>query len=180
MHYLCEWWWKQDSSCVSVIHGFLPQSCTMRYCSGSLRWSASIIQARLARVSATCETDCVRRNLLYHDDVIKWKHFPRYWPFVRGNSPETGEFPTQRPVTRSFDGFVDLRLNKRLSKQWWGWWFETLSRPLWRHPNVIRYLLCSDAVCNVTHGLARNFSLGASLWLHRRKSTNIIGAYFAK
>ena len=19
-----------------------------------------------------------------HDDVIKWKHFPRYWPFVRG------------------------------------------------------------------------------------------------
>ena len=22
--------------------------------------------------------------LLEHDDVIKWKHFPRYWPFVRG------------------------------------------------------------------------------------------------
>ena len=22
--------------------------------------------------------------LNYHDDVIKWKHFPRYWPFVRG------------------------------------------------------------------------------------------------
>ena len=20
----------------------------------------------------------------YHDDVTKWKHFPRYWPFVRG------------------------------------------------------------------------------------------------
>ena len=28
-----------------------------------------------------------------------------------------GEFPTQRPVTRSFDVFFDLRLNKRLSKQ---------------------------------------------------------------
>ena len=27
-----------------------------------------------------------------------------------------GEFPTQRPVTRSFDVFFDLRLNKRLSK----------------------------------------------------------------
>ena len=26
-------------------------------------------------------------------------------------------------------------LNKRLSKQLWGWWFETLSRPLWRHCN---------------------------------------------
>ena len=48
-----------------------------------------------------------------------------------GNSPVTGEFPTQRPVTRSFDVFFDLRL----SKQWWGWWFETPSCPLWRHSN---------------------------------------------
>ena len=37
-----------------------------------------------------------------------------------GNSPVTGEFPAQRPVTRSFDVFFDLRLNKRLSKQWRG------------------------------------------------------------
>ena len=48
----------------------------------------------------------------------------------------TGEFPTQRPVTRSFDVFFDLRLNKQLNKQSWGWWFETLSHPLWRHSNV--------------------------------------------
>ena len=46
-----------------------------------------------------------------------------------------GEFPAQRLVTRSFDVFFDLRLDKRLSKQSWGWWFETLSRPLWRHRN---------------------------------------------
>ena len=44
-----------------------------------------------------------------------------------GNSPVPGEFPAQRPVTRSFDVCFDLRLNKRLSKQLWGWWFETLS-----------------------------------------------------
>ena len=50
-----------------------------------------------------------------------------------GNSPVTGEFPAQRPVTQSFDIFFDLRLNKRLSKQSWGLWFETLSRSLWRH-----------------------------------------------
>ena len=49
-----------------------------------------------------------------HDDVIKWKHFPRNWPFVR-EFTGTGEFPTQRPVTRSFDVFFDLRLNERLS-----------------------------------------------------------------
>ena len=42
----------------------------------------------------------------------------------------------QRPVTRSFDVFFDLHLNKRLSKQSWGWWFETLWGPLWRHRNV--------------------------------------------
>ena len=47
-----------------------------------------------------------------------------------------GEFPTQRPVTRSFDVFFDLRLNKPLFKQSWGWWFETLPRSLWRHRNV--------------------------------------------
>ena len=55
-----------------------------------------------------------------------------------GNSPVTGEFPAQKTVTQSFDVFFDLRLNKRLSKQWWGWWFETLSCPSWRHCNDIR------------------------------------------
>ena len=72
-----------------------------------------------------------------HDDVIKWKHFPRYWPFVRGIHRSPGEFPAQRPVTWSFDFFFDLRPNKRLSKQSWGWWFETASRPLWCHCNVL-------------------------------------------
>ena len=56
-----------------------------------------------------------------------------------GDFTGPGEFPTQRPVTRSFDVFFDLRLNKRFSKQSWGWWFETLSRPLWRHRNVLEF-----------------------------------------
>ena len=43
-----------------------------------------------------------------------------------------GEFPAQWPVTRSFDVFFDLGLNKRLSKQPWGWWFETPPWSLWR------------------------------------------------
>ena len=50
-----------------------------------------------------------------------------------GNSPVTGEFPSQRPVTRSFDVFLDLRLIKRLSKQLRCRWFETPARSLWRH-----------------------------------------------
>ena len=52
-----------------------------------------------------------------------------------GNSPVTGEFLAQRPVTWSFDVFFDLRLNKLLSKQQSGWWFQMPSCPLWRHCN---------------------------------------------
>ena len=69
-----------------------------------------------------------------------WRHqmetFSALLAFCAGNSPVTGEFPTQSPVARSFDVFFDLLLNKRLSKQSWGWWFETPSRSLWRHRNV--------------------------------------------
>ena len=48
---------------------------------------------------------------------------------------ESGEFPSQRPVTRSFDVFFDLRLNKRLCKQSRRRGFETPSRSLWLHCN---------------------------------------------
>ena len=51
------------------------------------------------------------------------------------NGGSQTEFPAQRPVTRSFDVFFDLRPNKRLNKPLWGWRFETLSPPLWRHCN---------------------------------------------
>ena len=52
-----------------------------------------------------------------------------------GNPSVTGEFPTEIPVTRSFDVFFDLRPYKPLSKQSKCWWFETQSRSLWRHCN---------------------------------------------
>ena len=54
-----------------------------------------------------------------------------------GEFTGSGEFPTQRPVTRSFDGFFYPRLNKRLTKQPWAWWFETPSWSLWRQCNGI-------------------------------------------
>ena len=72
-----------------------------------------------------------------HNDVIKWKHLPRYWPLYR-EFTGPGEFPAQRPVTQSFEVSFDLHQNKRLTKQSWGWWFETLSHPLWRHRNGSR------------------------------------------
>ena len=57
---------------------------------------------------------------------------------LRGEFTGPVEFPAQRPVTRSFDVFSDLRLNKQLSKQPWGWWFETPSWSLWRQCNGFR------------------------------------------
>ena len=51
--------------------------------------------------------------------------FPRYWPFVRTKASDAELWC-----------FFDLRPNKRLRKQSRGWWFETPSRPLWRHCNA--------------------------------------------
>ena len=106
-----------------------------------------------------------------YDEVIKWNHFPRYWSsssngnifhvtgywsFVGrgggGNSPVTGECPAQRPVTRNFDVFFDLHLNNGLSKQSWGWLFETPSRPLWCH--------CNKLQCNYHLWKNNNVSIG--------------------
>ena len=74
-----------------------------------------------------------------------WRHqmetFSVLLAICAGNSPDTGEFPAQRPVTRCFGVFFDLRLNNRSSKQPWGWWFETPSCSLWRHCNGNRLVL---------------------------------------
>ena len=76
----------------------------------------------------------------YHDDVIKLKHFPRYWPFVRGihrspvNSPHKGQWRGALRFTLIY---------ARLSEQSWGWWFKTLSCSLWRH--------CNDGFSSTEH-----------------------------
>ena len=91
-----------------------------------------------------------------------WRHqnetFSALLAICAGSSPVTGEFPAQRPVSRNFDVFFEQRrLNKPLSKQWWGWWFETLSRPLCRHCNAhgkytmrttstSKLMLCSNTI----------------------------------
>ena len=84
-----------------------------------------------------------------HDDVIKYKHF-----HVTGHL--CGEFTghrwiprTQRQVTRNFDVFFDLCLNKQLRKQWWGWWFETPLRSLWRHCNGMCWFIQPSKGCFV-------------------------------
>ena len=84
-----------------------------------------------------------------------WRHQMEAFSTVTG--PLCGEFtwhrwiPWQRPVTRSFDVFFHLRLNRRLSKQSRRRWFETPSRLSWRHCNV----QCQDyAVTVMIHSVS--------------------------
>ena len=78
--------------------------------------------------------DMTRNDIIcfpfYHGDAIKWKHFRVIGPFFNG------VFRSQRPVTRNFDVFFDLRLNNRLSRLSRRRWFETQTRSLWGHFNV--------------------------------------------
>ena len=89
-----------------------------------------------------CQFDLFRKPFVMTDGIISttlWGYqmetFSALLAICAGNSLVTGEFPAQRPVMLSFDVFFDLCLNKRLSKQLWGWWFKMPSHPLWRHCN---------------------------------------------
>ena len=81
----------------------------------------------------------VINDTLFHDLSCNrvhpwWRHqmetFSALLFLFAGNSPVTGGFPSERPVTMSFDVLCDLRLNKRLSKPSRCRWFETPSRSL--------------------------------------------------
>ena len=71
-----------------------------------------------------------RHNLFQHDDVIKWKHFPRYLPFVRSLVDST-----HKSQWCSVLIFFDVRVNKRMRKQPRHRGFETSNSSLWGHCN---------------------------------------------
>ena len=80
-------------------------------------------------------------SLLFKKYLMSWwrdqiKTLSALLAHCAGNSPVTGEVPSQMPVTRSFDVFF-VHLNKRLGKQSWRRWFEMPSRSLWRHCNAL-------------------------------------------
>ena len=96
----------------------------------------------------------------HHPESSWWRHqmetFSALLAICAGNSPIPGEFTTQRPVTRSFDVFFDLCLNKRLSKQSWGWWFETIPWASYQIPKIAGCACAGNArdVFPVNRGLA--------------------------
>ena len=98
-------------------------------------------QSRIGTATDFSFADIRLANIIYNcggEDFLSawWRHqmetFSASLAICAGYSPVPDEFPEQRPVTRSFDVFLDPSLNKRLSKHSRGWWFETLSGPLWR------------------------------------------------
>ena len=92
-----------------------------------------------------------------------WRHqletFSALLALCAWNSPVTGEFPSQRPVTRTFDDFFDLRLIKRLSKRSRRWWFETPSWSLWRHCNatITTYHILRKCSKHIVHNYVHTF-----------------------
>ena len=71
--------------------------------------------------------------------IILWRHhmetFSALLALCVGNPAATGGFPSQRPVTQSFDVFFNLCMSKQLNKQLRHRWFETPSHSLWHHCN---------------------------------------------
>ena len=119
----------------------------------------------------TWNEDAMWLQLLYHDDVIKWKHFSRYWPFVRGirrslvNSPHKGQLRGALMfyfICAWTNGWVnirnagDLRNNRAycdVSEMWWKMTnqsialiielWKTIINRTWKgkNPTIIAYLL---------------------------------------
>ena len=87
------------------LFGCSPTAFSYSSCSRDVDWML---------VSFTMQTIV---TLLYSWWRRKMEPFSALLAICARNSPVTGAFPVQRPVTRSFDVFFDLRLNKRLSKQ---------------------------------------------------------------
>ena len=128
---MSQWWNVTDiSHCVSkskakplleVTIGSHTQNDYIQYCIYALAFCRMCVC-----VKRFLKNSCWRRQM---------ETFSALLAICTGNSPVPVEFPAERPVTRSFDAFFDLRLNKRMSKQSCGWRFD-ISRPLWRHRNV--------------------------------------------
>ena len=108
------------------------------------------------------------RHTTFHDDVIKWKHFPRCWPFVR----VIHRSPVDSPHKGQWRGAWIFSLICRLSKQSRSRWFETPSRSLWRHyhdkctlhamsyARCLRFVVfsCGQASTQYTHSLQGYFT----------------------
>ena len=111
------------------------------YCGFSLRWMPLNTSDDTSKLGPCYQKGMSWITAWIRSSISWWRHLIKTFPVLlalrTGNSPVTDEFPSQRPVTQSFEVFFNLRLNKRLCKQSRRWWFQTSWRSLSRHfPNV--------------------------------------------
>ena len=111
-------------------------------------------------VTKPCASFCYiyilkQRGKQNHHDVIKWKHFPRYWPFVRGihwspvNSPHKGQW--------RWALMFYMHLNKPLGKQSCG---GDLRRHRARYNDMVMW--CELGVCSIEW--IQNFTKYSRCW----------------
>ena len=150
-HWICVFWrkfsgvkracWTTGSwrSCLSLeVVSSIPAGSTIIY-----RFLCGFICVSLCQSIKIKPTNMlIRIYSILLDDVINWKQFPRYLPFVRG----IHQSPGNSPHKGQWRGALMFSLIS-------GWWFETPSRPLWRHCNKlvdkIFWNLESQIICTI-------------------------------
>ena len=130
------------------------------------------------------------RLLCNHHRVSGWRHqiesFSALLALCVVIPLANGEFPSQRPVTRSFAVFFDLRLSKRLSKQSRRWWFETTSRSLLRYCNgdktrtLCIFLEIYSTIATLLRGAALCYLLVTTSEMHINNKSRQIHSNFPK
>ena len=139
MRIIIRWYFQVISRIIHMVSS-LPYFVMFRWRKVGTR-TKSWIRTQRSHLTVSLSLELPLHKLCLHEDVIKWKHFLRYWPFARGIHQSPDEFPS-RQWRGALMAYMICALNKRLSKQSWGWWFETPSCSLWRHCNVRKVLEC--------------------------------------
>ena len=158
------------------------------YSSSSIRYETMIIYKSAAEaMHAWTSVHCGCMVVLYQMIAFPWWRYETFSALLAicaEISLVTGEFLSQRPVTRNFDVFFDLRLNIRLSKHSRGWWLETPSYSLWRHSNVWHVIRCSlkrewNINCFFEELCTRCAQYCVFLWLGNAYFIHILMVYLA-
>ena len=128
----------------SLTHNIYPWPCFNSFGFGHINsclWIHMFLSSVFCRIALLPHNWNTISQIPASDSRSWWRYqmvtFSALQALYAGNSKVTGELPSQRPVTRSFDVFFDLRLNKRVSKQSKRRWFWAPSRSLWHHCKVL-------------------------------------------
>ena len=81
--------------------------------------------------TSSCSTVLVSHVSVWRDDVMTWKRFPHYWPYVKEIHQSPVDFPSQKDSNAGFDVFLDVSLNNRFNKQ--PRLIEDAMTVMWRH-----------------------------------------------